>query len=322
MKVLETVKNLLEENKIKEAEKFLKETLKDYLSLDFYEKLKRNKNNSINFFMENISSVLVISCHNIKHLLKSVETEASLILFNLEDGVKKEYKNLARLILIYFLLNFEVKKPYLIRINKDEHFLEDIYQILALNPIGIRVPKTTLEDIYFLSNLVEKYFEKNKFIFGISVETKDTLKSIDKIFKIASEKFKNIVGFVGIYDLKAEMPFLEKEFFKDIKKDLALKFNIFNIYPVGSAYQNYKDLEGFLKEALEEKVMGYKAKFCIGPSQVQIANKIFSKNKDLLNWAKNIVEKFEKKGPFYENGMFIDEPIYKKALNILKTSFN
>ena len=321
MEVLKHLEILLKEQKIKEAEKFLKEKLKSFLNLTFKERLtftKMRKKGS-HFSLNNISSVLVVSCHNIKHMKKVLKSEASLILFNLEDGVKEEYKDLARLILMYFLLNFDINKPYLIRINKGENFLEDLYQVLSLNPMGIRIPKTNLEDIYLFSNLIEKYLNKDDFLLGISIETKESVKNINLLLKIVKEKFKNVLAFIGIYDLKAEMPFLEKDFFKNLKTTLAIKLNIFDIYPIGAAYQNYKDLEGFMKEALEEKALGFKAKFCLGPAQVKIANKIFSKDKNLLLWAKDIVEKFEKNGPYYEDGMFIDEPIYKEAKNILES---
>jgi citrate lyase beta subunit len=37
-----------------------------------------------------------------------------------------------------------------------------------------------------------------------------------------------------------------------------------------------------------------------------------------LEFAKKIVEKFEKIGPFTIDGLYIDEPIYKNYKNMLK----
>jgi citrate lyase subunit beta/citryl-CoA lyase len=61
----------------------------------------------------------------------------------------------------------------------------------------------------------------------------------------------------------------------------------------------------------------------MGPKQVEIANEIFSANKDELQRAKDIKKLFEDSSLMGINGFmsdkygFIDEPIYKDALNIL-----
>ena len=61
--------------------------------------------------------------------------------------------------------------------------------------------------------------------------------------------------------------------------------------------------------------MGIKGVGCITPAQVDIANKIFDED---IKFAKMIVKRFEREGPFTIDGLYVDEPIYKNHLRILK----
>jgi len=93
-------------------------------------------------------------------------------------------------------------------------------------------------------------------------------------------------------------------------------------YPISFVYQDYQNLEEFEKWCIKERDMGFGAKACISPKQVEITNKIFGfcdeveKSKEIiqlfLDNQKNSISGFvnEKYG-------FIDEPIYKNALNII-----
>jgi len=64
---------------------------------------------------------------------------------------------------------------------------------------------------------------------------------------------------------------------------------------------------------LLQKNLGLQGVGCITPAQVEIANQIFSEDK---KFAKMIVERFEKEGPFTIDGFYVDEPIYKNYKNI------
>ena len=69
--------------------------------------------------------------------------------------------------------------------------------------------------------------------------------------------------------------------------------------------------------------MGFESKACMGPKQVQIANKIFSINEYQIERAKHIKKVFEANSTLGINGFmdekygFIDEPIYRDSLLIL-----
>jgi citrate lyase subunit beta/citryl-CoA lyase len=88
-------------------------------------------------------------------------------------------------------------------------------------------------------------------------------------------------------------------------------------------FQEYNDTETFRSWCEREKMMGFETKACMGPKQVEIANKIFSINKYEIERALHIKAAFETNSSKGINGFmddkygFIDEPIYRDSLLIL-----
>ncbi len=258
-------------------------------------------------------SALMVSGHNIKHLNKIDEIPADIIILNLEDGVPKEKKEIAKYMIAIFLSNYKnPNKELVIRINPlNEGGKEEIKFFEKFNINAFRIPKVnTLEEIDDVFFLTDKDLH-------ISIETKEVFVNL-KDFNHPKLK----VFYLGIYDLLNELnishsiistnnPFIHK-----ILSDFSLYSNYNNIYPIGFVYQKYTDIKGFQNWCLLQKNMGFKGVGCITPAQVEIANKIFDED---IEFAKKIIKKFEKEGPFTIDGLYVDEPIYKNFLLQLKS---
>ncbi len=257
-------------------------------------------------------SALMVSGHQIKHLNKIDEIPADVIIFNLEDGVPKEKKEIAKYMIAIFLSQYQnPNKELVIRINPlNEDGKEEIKFFEKFNINAFRIPKVNsieeIDDVFFIT-------DKD---LHISIETKEVFINLKDF---THPKLK--VFYLGLYDLLNELNIshsiikLDNPFIHKILSDFSLYSNYNNIHPIGFVYQQYKDLKGFSKWCLLQKDMGIKGVGCITPSQVEIANKIFDEDKE---FAKMIVEKFEKTGPFTIDGLFVDEPIYKNYLMILR----
>jgi citrate lyase subunit beta/citryl-CoA lyase len=95
------------------------------------------------------------------------------------------------------------------------------------------------------------------------------------------------------------------------------------VKPVSFVYQEFKNLDEFGMWIELEKSMGYDAKGCISPKQVELVNEIFVDEEEQIKRAKVIVKLFEMyqdegvTGFVDEEYGFIDEPIYKGALSLL-----
>jgi len=257
-------------------------------------------------------SALMVSGHQIKHLNKIDELPADVIMLNLEDGVPKEKKEIARIMIGVFLSRIKkIDKEIVIRVNAlDEGGIKDIEFLKQFNFNAFRIPKINsieeIEDVFFMRTEKEIH---------ASIETKEAF------FNLKELKHPKLTTFyIGIYDLLNELKIshnvidLNNPLIHRILSDFSLTSRFLDITPIGFVYQYYKDLEGFTKWCLLQKNLGMQGVGCITPAQVEIANKIFDEDKE---FAKMIVERFEKEGPFTIDGLYVDEPIYKNYLSIL-----
>jgi len=259
-------------------------------------------------------SVIMVSGHQIKHLKKIPSLPADVIMLNLEDGVPKGKKEIARYNIAVFLSNTEkLNKEIVIRVNAlNEGGMDDIKYLDRFEFDAFRIPKVnSIEDID------DVFMKTNKEIHA-SIETKEAF------FNLKELKHPKLTTFyIGIYDLLNELGInhsvisIDNPLIHKILSDFSLTSRYLNITPIGFVYQHYKDLEGFKKWCLLQKNLGMQGVGCITPAQCEIANRIFDEDRE---FAEMIVERFENEGPFtLENiGLYVDEPIYKNYKQILK----
>jgi len=259
-------------------------------------------------------SVLMVSGHQVKHLNKIDELPADVIMLNLEDGVPKEKKEIARVMIAVFLSHIkDLNKEIVIRVNPlNEGGLEDIKYLNRLSFNAFRIPKVnSVEEIDDVFMITDKEIHA-------SIETKEAFFNLKDLTHPKLTTF-----YIGIYDLLNELQInhsvieLDNPLIHRILSDFSLTCRYMNIIPIGFVYQQYKDLDGFKKWCLLQKNLGMQGVGCITPAQCEIANKIFGED---LEFAKMIVERFEREGPFTIDGLYVDEPIYKNYLQVLKNS--
>lgn len=290
-------------------------------NLDLLEEIVKNadfkkansliKENSFKLIKTSKKSVLMVSGHQVKHLNKIDEIKADVIMLNLEDGVPKDKKEIARFMIGVFLSNIKnIDKEIVIRVNAlDEGGMEDIKFLDKFCFNAFRIPKVnSLEEIDNLFLLTNKEIH-------LSIETKESF------FNLKEFSHPKITTFyIGVYDLLNELNIshsiieLNNPLIHKILSDFSLTCRYLNVTPIGFVYQFYKDLEGFKKWCLLQKNLGMSGVGCITLKQCEIANIVFSED---LEFAKMIVKRFEKEGPFTIDGLYVDEPIYKNYLNLI-----
>ena len=111
-----------------------------------------------------------------------------------------------------------------------------------------------------------------------------------------------------------------------IKTKIAITARAYGLDPIDKVCFNLKDTRTLISEATEAKGLGYSGKLLIHPSQVDPINEIFSPSKQEIEWAKKIVNEYEKalehnaRGAIQVNGQLIDAIHYKLAKRLLQTS--
>ena len=266
----------------------------------------------------------MLSCHNEKHLQKIPKLEAQCIMLNLEDGVSKEDKPKALKLCGQYLDKFnDIEKTFVVRVNAlDEGGLQEIEYLNKFKPDAIRVPKIkTKEDVEMALKAIDSSIELH-----LSIETALSWNNLSTL-KVDA---RVTTFYLGVLDLFADMGLPHSIINKDnpTMKYLLSHFLIsslsIGVKPVSFVYQDYKNLAEFTSWLELEKEMGYRSKGCISPDQVRLVNEMFSYDEQEIKKAKKIIELFENQRKIGITGFvdaelgFIDEPIYKGALILLK----
>jgi citrate lyase subunit beta/citryl-CoA lyase len=81
------------------------------------------------------------------------------------------------------------------------------------------------------------------------------------------------------------------------------------------------DLEGLRRAAEAARRVGFFGKSALHPSQVPIINEVFQPTDQEMEWAKRVLEAFERSGGAatrLEDGEFVDIPVAERARRILE----
>ena len=268
-------------------------------------------------------SPLMLSAHNLKHLNKIPDLETDAIILNLEDGVSAEMKPYAlRLVMLTLSALPQCDKKIIVRVNAlDEGGEGEIELLNSFKPDAIRVPKIkTSEDVHRALQLCDSDIELH-----LSIETKEAWLNLSEL-----KVNERVTAFyLGVLDLFADMKLSQELIQADnplihhILSHFLLTARAVGVKPVSFVFQDYKDETGFQAWLELEKKMGFDAKGCLSPKQVEQVQTMFGVDKEALIRAQYIVDRFEE---MREQGItgfsddkygFIDEPIYKGALALL-----
>lgn len=271
----------------------------------------------------NFKSVLMLSCNNIKHLSKIESLDADCIMLNLEDGVSKEDKPFALVLCAIFLSRLRKSdKKLVVRVNAlDEGGYDEITYLNQFMPDAIRVPKIkNKEEVKNILALLREDIDLH-----LSIETASAWHNLSSL--VVNHKVS--VFYLGILDLFADMKLpqslidLNNPTMHYILSHFLITSKAMQVKPVSFVFQEHKDLETFSEWIKLERRMGYNAKGCISPNQVDLVNRVFVDKEEEIKRAKIIIKLFEMHrdegitGFNDEEYGFIDEPIYKGALALL-----
>ncbi|AOL17154.1 citryl-CoA lyase [Sulfolobus sp. A20] len=252
-----------------------------------------------------------------KMIRKSVELNADSIIFDLEDAVPPEDKERAREILIKLIKELDWgKRELCVRINSlqlSESF-KDLATISKEEKITCIVVPKTENDLSFLFKATGKTL----------IPLIETAKGIAKIEDIVRSEGVEAISY-GIADLSlslgGDFTFYEKnEFIKTYIVNIA---KAYDVDAIDKVYFDLKNQEGFRKECEEARKLGYVGKQVIHPSQVEIANQVFSPSKEEIEWARRVIEAYEKakkegRGAIRLDDKLVDYVHYKIAKRIIE----
>ena len=97
----------------------------------------------------------------------------------------------------------------------------------------------------------------------------------------------------------------------------------YGLRPIDGPFGDFSDPEGYIAAAKRAAILGYEGKWAIHPSQIELANQVYSPSEEELDKAKRIMEAMEQarmdgKGAVSLNGRLIDIASIKMADNLLR----
>ncbi len=274
---------------------------------------------------------------------KALNSKADYIFLDLEDAVSPMDKITARQNVIKGMkeLNWKEKgKTISVRINSpDTHYMyKDIIDLVE--EVGdkldtILLPKAgTASDVYMIDCLLTQIETnkklKNKIGIECLIETALGMSNIKEIAK-SSERLEAL--HFGVADYAASLrartvvigglnPDYPGDQWHHGLSQLVMTCRAYGLRAIDGPFGDFNDPDAYVEAAKRGAAIGIEGKWAIHPSQIELANKVFSPPSSEVTKAKRILEELDKaakagKGAAQLDGRMIDAASARMAENIV-----
>ena len=286
-------------------------------------------------------SELAVPGSSPKMFEKALNSNADYIFLDLEDAVSPNDKIDARKNVITAIKEIDWKdkgKTISIRINGlDTHYMyRDVIEIIE--EVGDKVdtlliPKVgSASDVYMVDCMLNQIQQNKKFQNTIGLECLiETALGMSNIQSIASSSIRLEALHFGVADYAASMrartvviglnPDYPGDQWHHGLSTLVMTCRSFGLEHRGP-FGDFNDPDAYLDAAKRAAAIGFEGKWAIHPSQIDLANEVFSPPNDEVNKAKRILEELDKaaaegKGAAQLDGRMIDAASARMAENIV-----
>lgn len=280
-----------------------------------------------------LRSLMFLPGHNEKFLYKASQSNADVLLLDLEDSVRPQSnKQVARDMIRQKVEEGIFKNHHVFpRINDREsgELLRDVHQLTIEGIDGFMYPKAqTGQDIYFIDKLLDTIeYEKNipigTFKLIPLIETAASVLNAQEICQASKRVIAIAYGcedFIsdlqGIHDEKGQSLFTPRAM-------IAMAARANNVIPIDTVHINVHDYEDLEKNLQIVKNLGFEGMLVLNPKEIPYVHKYFSPTAKEIEEASEMLTLFEKakkenKGVALMKGKFIGPPMVLAALNILE----
>ena len=274
---------------------------------------------------------------------KALNSKADYIFLDLEDAVSPMDKISARQNVIKALkeINWREKgKTISVRINSpDTHYmykdLIDIVEEVGEKLDTILLPKAgTASDVYMIDCLLTQIEASKKLNTKIGIECLiETALGMSNIKEIAKSSDRLEALHFGVADYAASLrartvvigglnPDYPGDQWHHGLSELVMTCRAYGLRAIDGPFGDFNDPDAYIAAAKRGAAIGIEGKWAIHPSQIDLANKVFSPPEAEVNKAKRILEELEKaakegKGAAQLDGRMIDAASARMAENIV-----
>ena len=274
---------------------------------------------------------------------KALNSKADYIFLDLEDAVSPMDKVTARNNVIKALkeINWKEKgKTISVRINSpDTHYMYkdiiDIVEEAGEKLDTILLPKAgTASDVYMIDCLLTQIETNKKFKNSIGIECLiETALGMSNIKEIAKSSKRLEALHFGVADYAASLrartvvigglnPDYPGDQWHHGLSQLVMTCRAYGLRAIDGPFGDFNNPDAYIEAAKRGAAIGIEGKWAIHPSQIELANKVFSPPSAEVNKAKRILEELDKaakagKGAAQLDGRMIDAASARMAENIV-----
>ncbi len=289
-------------------------------------------------------SELAVPGSNTKMFERAADSDVDYIFLDLEDAVAPDDKPQARKNIIQALNEIDwkgKKKTMSIRINGlDTHYMYrdviDIVEQAGNNLDTILIPKVGVPgDVYMVDCLLTQIEEAKGIDHRIGleclIETALGMANVEAIatsskrleamhFGVADYAASNRARTVSIGGLNPDYP--GDQWHAAITR-MTVACRAYGLRPIDGPFGDIKDKDGYIASAKRAAALGIEGKWAIHPTQIELANDVFSPPQGEVDWARRTLEALKEaseqgKGAVAVDGKMVDAASARMADNIVR----
>jgi malyl-CoA/(S)-citramalyl-CoA lyase len=302
-------------------------------------------------------SELAVPGSNVRMLEKAPELGADVVMLDLEDAVAPDDKEQARINVIDALAEQDWSRCSVsVRINGlDTHFcyrdVVDVIEQAGEAVDAIVIPKVSgAGDVHMVATLLTQIEDamglQSRIGLAVLIETAIGMVNVDEIATACPERMEAMIFGVADYAASIQshtasiggvdpnysvltdpngVPERETHWGDQWHYPLsriAVTCRAHGLRPIDGPFGDFTDADGYLAAARRSAVLGYEGKWAIHPSQIELANQVYTPSPRLVERTRRIVEAMkaasaEGKGAVSLDGRLIDAASIRMAENLL-----
>jgi len=241
-------------------------------------------------------SCLYMPSSNERALEKAKSLPADTIIFDVEDAVAPDQKEIARDNACAALTSGAYgNRELVVRVNAVDTpwFSKDLRQVCESKADAVLVPKIlNAEDIVKINDLMEDLDTSLNTKLWAMIEMPLAILNIADISALGSSG--RLTTFVmGFNDLAKEMHAeQDRQLFTPAMAQTIMAARAYGLNVIDSVYNDFNDPDGLTIECEQARKYGFDGKTLIHPSQIEIANRAFAPSEVKIAEAKAIVAAF------------------------------
>jgi malyl-CoA/(S)-citramalyl-CoA lyase len=302
-------------------------------------------------------SELAVPGSNVRMLEKAPSLGADVVMLDLEDAVAPDDKEQARINIIDALREEDWSRSSVsVRINGlDTHYcyrdVVDVIEQAGKAVDAIVIPKVSCAgDVHLVATLLTQIedamgFERRVGL-AVLIETAIGMVNVDEIATACPERMEAMI--FGVADYAASIqshtasiggvdpdysvltdtngtPDRDRHWGDQWHYPLAriaVTCRAHGLRPIDGPFGDFTDPDGYLAAARRSAVLGYEGKWAIHPSQIELANEVYTPSPRLVERTRRIVEAMREataqgKGAVSLDGRLIDAASIRMAENLL-----